>query len=204
MKKLFIICIAVLSGMGLFGNEAAVLQANEDMHQAMMAFDLDKALTFLHPEYVEINSDGGVFSREQAVMITEMFNITQKIIAGKGKLSDFMMIISLASGKEVTAEMRRSFLAMDNSPEAAEQLAAIRSNMMGGVTILSNKLEEIQNRMREVWKTYKVISCTVSGNEARLVFEMQDFNSDKMEIHESDWVKIDGRWLCKKDAARYK
>ena len=204
MKKLFIICIAVLSGMGLFGNEAAVLQANEDMHQAMMAFDLDKALTFLHPEYVEINSDGKVFSREQAVMITEMFKITQKIIAGKGKLSDFMMIISLASGKEVTAEMRRSFLAMDNSPEAAEQLAAIRSNMMGGVTILSNKLEEIQIRMREVWKTYKVISCTVSGNEARLVFEMQDFNSDKMEIHESDWVKIDGRWLCKKDASRYK
>ncbi len=204
MKKLFLICVTALFGIGLFGNEAAVLKANEDMHRAMMNFDLDEALTFLHPEYVEITSDGKVFSRKQAVMITEMFKITQKIIAGKGKLSDFMMIIAFASGREVTAEMRQQFLAMDNAPEAAEQLAAIRSSMMGGVTVLADKLNEVQNRMREVWKTYKVISCTVNGSEARLVFEMQDFDSDKMEIHESDWVKIDGRWLCRKDAAGYK
>lgn len=204
MKKLFLMLAAIFMATAVYAGEAAVLEKQRQLLQLLADFELDKALELLHPEYVEVDTDGGVTTRDKAVMIAELYKITQKIMAGNAKLSDFMLLVTVASGREVTAEMRQQFLAMDNAPDAAEKQALIRGQVMPYMTQYNNSLATLKSQMQSALNTYKVISCAVNGSEAKVIYEIREIDSEKIEIREADWIKVDGKWLCKKEVCRYK
>lgn len=191
MKKLLSIVALALLTITLCATEKAVIKAHEDYCKAFIALDMEKVFSLTHPEFATISSQGRKIDFAAAKRLAKVIELTKK---PNLSLADIMEMTSIVKGQPFTDEMRKNAEAMEKT-EDGKQLMAFMKPMIG---TLKAQTQEVQNNFAADWKTFKLLSCTVKGDSAKLIYTMHNSTKNVDERTETDWVKVNGKWLIKK------
>ena len=191
MKKFSIFLTSVLFLFTIHATEKAVIKANEDYRKAFFNFDKNKILSFVHPDYEEISSEGIKIN----FAVAEKFaRLTELALKDQLSLSDIMELTSIAKGLPYSDEMRKNAENLEKTEEGKKIMAA----MTPIVLMLQQKAKDMLKGFAADWETFKLISCTVNGNDAKLIFTIRNSMKNTFERIECDWVKVNGKWLIRK------
>ena len=191
MKKFSIFLTSVLFLFTIHATEKAVIKANEDYRKAFINFDKNKILSFVHPDYEEISPEGIKID----LAVAEKFaTLTELALKDQLSLSDIMELTSIAKGLPYSDEMRKNAENLEKTEEGKKIMAA----MTPVVRMLQQKAKDMLKGFAADWETFKLISCTVNGDNAKLIFSMRNSMKNVVERIECDWVKVNRKWLIKK------
>ena len=191
MKKFSIFLTSVLFLFTIHATEKAVIKANEDYRKAFFNFDKNKIFSFVHPDYEEISSEGIKIN----FAVAEKFaRLTELALKDQLSLSDIMELTSIAKGLPYSDEMRKNAENLEKTEEGKKIMAA----MTPIVLMLQQKAKDMLKGFAADWETFKLISCTVNGNDAKLIFTIRNSMKNTFERIECDWVKVNGKWLIRK------
>lgn len=194
MKKLLSIVVLALLTITLCATEKAVIKAHEDYRRAFIALDMDKVLALTHPEFVTISSQGRKIDFARTKQLAKVVELTKKTTIS---LADIMEMTSIVKGQPFTDEMRKNAEAMEKT-EDGKQLMAFMKPM---IDTLKDQTRKMQDDFAADLKTFKLISCTVKGDSAKLIYTMHNSTDNIDERTETDWVKVNGKWLMKKSVS---
>ena len=196
MKKIYSVILTIILSVSLYANEEALLKAHKATVLATYEFDMKTLLEYIHPEYVEISSDGTVFNYSEIKALVPVTDSMKNIASGKYSLLDLMEVAAWSEGKSLSKEEREQIKAEENTAEAKKIIAESEKEFIPNVKSLVKEL-------KDSYTTHKLLICTTSGNVGTVVYKMKDFESGKMELTVEIWENTDGKWLCKKSVSKF-
>lgn len=192
IKKIITITFAVLA-LTLYSGEKAVQQANNDYIRAIMDMDAEKVLIFCHPRFLE-TGNGKTVGYGHVKKGAWIMKTIRDGIDGKAPLADMMELFSFAKKEKFTPEMRKKYQEMEKTAEGAALKTSMQIIMLLGKT----KAESDSREFRESWKNAELVSCTVNGSKAELIFDKKDSSGTVIEKCKNSWVKVNGKWLIRR------
>ena len=199
MKKIFTFVLAMIAGFTLYANNASLLKTYNAALDAQYKLDMKALLSYMHPEYTEIDSEGKVIKFAALEKYIHGIQIMKNIIAGKYTLLDIVELEALSEEKTLSENERKQIKAMENTAEGKKMMAEIKKNLPE----MQKEMKKLFDQIRDDLKTHKLIFCEVHGNTGVIVYKMKDSDKGKMEITVDIWEKVRGKWLCKKSVSKF-
>ena len=194
---MLVLCTAVFSLRA--DDQAELKKICSDYHQFIINGTFDRILPFIHKEFQHKDSNGKTLDYAKVQRLAAVYRSWQKASKPTASLADIMEFAMFVQGQEFDSSMRKEFDAIEGTDKGKELKAQYQ--MMIGVAGMKLKAERA--KMAAAWKTFKIISVTVQGNTAKLIYEMKDTETPKTERSEWDMVKVNGKWLIKKSFTKY-
>jgi hypothetical protein len=201
MKKMLIL-LAACSMFALAASEDAVRRLFPEMKDAYLKMDGNKFMTFFHPEYTETHPDKSTASfdsiKEEAARLNAMCAVLLRGSAENSSLMDIMVAVFALNESDMSQELIGQIKKVENTPDGKKLTAEARTTLQEIHKLYLQKIEDI-------WKHCRIISVTVDGDKATVVYNFLysgDDGKDVLRTIDAELVKVNGKWLLKKEVYR--
>ena len=182
MKKLLLTVIAISCLLpALRADEEAIRKLFKEHTAAERVMDMEKLLSFYHPEFTGEMSNGTRIDYSTLQTMAKFISLMGKEDA---RLSELMKLAAKVAGKEMSAAELDRFRALDDRPEGKKL-----------VTLMQSQKNAMLAESAAIADSFKLTGLKVDNDKADFVYCEHDAKSKALKETSGKMVKHGGRWL---------
>lgn len=194
MKRLLVLLLSFCFACSLFADAKAVRQTVLDVQKNILAGNLQNAVKYYHKNFISIDSKGKKTNIRHLRSAVNTHKRFQQAIKPDSKLLDIVNFYSYVRRKKLSDEDKKTVLAIQDSEIGKTRADALRKELQ--------QLWDVQfKKMSDSWNTLKIVSVSVNGNSAQVVFTMTSSSKVPDEIT-WDLVKVKKSWRIIKSTTK--
>ena len=195
MKKLFVLLFLLCLTFSLFADAGAVRQTFLDVQKTVLAGDIPGVVKYYHKSYTATDANGKKSSIKNLRRMANSYKRFQKAIKPDSELMDIVTLYSYVRGKRVSAEDKKTVLAIQDSEVGKTRADALRKEL--------KQIWDTQFRkLSEAWRSAQVVSAVVNGSKGKIVFTMKSVSPGTPEEVTWELLKEKKSWRIVKSTAK--